>query len=483
MRDINRTKSNRSSLVWMISFLLLVVIFYWLDQNPFFQEAVVARLARWTARGTVFILTLLGLEVNLSGTTVTGPALRLEIAKSCSGSFVFLMYAAAVIPFPVFWKSRLKGLLLGFLTLLAVNLLRTSLIVLVVSRFPGALWTFHIIVGQALVIVAMMGVFLWWVKNAHGETAPSFFGNSRAILRFLLLFGFGYVVCYGLYQVFLESRLGLFVNHLIQIHLEWLLTVIHNHILSRRHASFSPVNVRLVEGCLSSPIVVLFAAVVFAWPARWWKRLMVIFLGFIPFFYGYHLVRAVLVSLTLGFQSKEVNLVYNFYGQVFLFLFLLGGLAYYRCSRQKTMPYGKYLRQSVVACLVALTVAFGLGWLNDHWLTPWLVKMTSDGKVLAYDPEQAVSTMPAVWTFIWLVLAGSTPHVTIKRKMAFGFSGVLAASILYAAIVILLETFHLAPHKGLLKLFVIILPAAVYGLVAWFCRKNVDDLEENRTDA
>ena len=475
MRDINRTKSNRSSLVWMIGFLLLIGFFYWLDQNSFFQEAVVERLARWTARGTVFILTLLGLDVTLSGTTVSAPDLRLEIAKSCSGSFVFLMYMAAVIPFPVPWKSRLKGLLMGLLTLLAVNLLRTSLIILVVSRFPGSLWTFHIIVGQALVIVAMMGVFLWWVKNSHGETGPSFFGNSRAIIRFLLLFGFGYVAGYGLYQVFLESRLGIFVNHLIQIHLEWFLTVIHTFILSRRHSWFSPVNVRLVEGCLSSPVVVLFAAVVFAWPARWWKRLLVIFVGFIPFFYGYHFVRAVLVSFTLGFQSKEINLVYNFYGQSLLFLFFLGFLGYYRCAVRKEMSYGKYLGQSVCACLLALPVAFGLGWLNNHGLTPWLVGMVSDKGGLAYDPEQAVSTMPAVWTFIWLVLVGSTPHLAIKRKIVFGFSGVLGAFVLYTAIVIFVEIFHLAPHKGLLKLFVIILPVALYGLSVWFCRKNVDD--------
>ncbi|EFK05368.1 conserved hypothetical protein [delta proteobacterium NaphS2] len=219
----------------------------------------------------------------------------------------------------------------------------------------------------------------------------------------------------------------------------------------------------LVEGCLSSPVVVLLAAVVFAWPAGWGKRLMVIFLGFLPFFfYGYHLVRAVLVSLTLGFQSKEVNLVYNFYGQAFLFFFLLGFLGYCRCAVQKEMSYGKYLEQSVCAFLVALPVAFGLGWLNNHGLTPWLVRMVSDRKVLAYDPEQAVSTMPAVWTFIWLVLVGSTPQFTIRKKAVFGVSGILAILILYAAIVLLFETFHLAPHKGLLKLFVIILPAVVY---------------------
>jgi hypothetical protein len=257
--------------------------------------------------------------------------------------------------------------------------------------------------------------------------------------------------------------------------LEWFLTVIRTHVLSRQHSSFSPVNVRLVEGCLSSPVVVLFAAVVFAWPARWWKRLLVIFLGFIPFFYGYHLVRAVLLSLTLGFQTKEVNLVYNFYGQAFLVLFLLGFLGYYRCAVQREMSCGKYLRQVFISCLIALPVAFGMGWLSSHGLTPWLVKIVSDRAVLAYNPEQAVSTMPGVWTFIWLVLVGSTPHLAIKRKMVFGFSGVLAAFILYATIVILFEIFHLAPHKGLLKLFVTILPAAVYGAAACFCQRNVDD--------
>lgn len=466
MNEINRSENpprGRSSLVWIISFLLLMAFFYWLDQNPFFQEAVVARLARWTARGTVFILGLLGLELNLTGTTITGPALRLEIAESCSGSFVFLMYAAAVIPFPVPWKSRLKGLLMGLLTLVAVNLLRTSLIVLVVSRFPGSLWTFHIIIGQALVIVSMMGVFLWWVRHTHGETSHFLLRDNRAILRFVLLFGVGYLAGYGLYRVFLESPLGVFVNNLIRIHVEWILTFVQTHISSGHLFLFSPVHVKLVEGCLSSPVVVILAAVVFAWPAGWWKRLLVILLGFIPFFYGYHLIRAILLAMTLGAQSKEINLVYNFYGQVFLFLFLLSVLVYYRCSRQEAMSYGKYLRQSVLACLVALPVAFGLGWLNKHGLTPWLVKMVSDRAVLTYDPEQAVSTMPEVWTFIWLVLVGSTPHLTIKRKMVFGFSGVLAAFILYAAIVILFETFHLAPHKGILKLFVIILPAAVYG--------------------
>ncbi len=465
MDEINRRESrqrDRSSLVWIISFLLLMAFFYWLDQNSWFQATAVARLSRWTARGTVFLLKLLGLQLNLAGSTITGPALRVEIAKSCSGTFVFLMFAAAVIPFPVPWKARLKGLFMGLVTLLLINLLRTSLIVLVVSRFPGALWTFHIVIGQVMVIAAMMGVFLWWAKGSHEKTLFTFLGNNRAIVRALLLFCAGYVIGYGLYGIFLESPLGLFVDKQILIHLEWIQSLISTHVPGRGATSWAPVPVQLVEGCLSSPVVVLLAAVVFAWPARWWKRMLIILLGFIPFFYGYHLLRAVLVSLTLGVQSKDVNLVYNFYGQVFLILFMLGALAYVRCTRQKTLSYGKYLRQSALACLMALVAALGVGWLFDNELTPWLVRIVSGTSNLAFDPEHAVSTMPAIWTFVWLALVGSTPHLATQRKIMLGALGLTALLILYAAIVILFETFHMAPHKGLLKLFVILLPFGVY---------------------
>jgi exosortase/archaeosortase family protein len=478
MNDVNGRKNHstdRSSLVWIVFFLVLMGFFYYLDQTPWFQEVVLARLARWTAGGTVFILCFLGLQLNLAGSTIIGPAMRVEIAASCSGSLVFLMFAAAVIPFPAPWKTRLKGLMMGLLTLLIINLLRTSLIVLVVSRFPGSLWTFHIVIGQVMVIAAMMGVFLWWAKNTHGETSFAFFKNNRAILRVLLLFSIGYGAAYSLYQVFLASPLGLFVSRLIEIHMKWVLSFFNTHFFSGHLPSFSPVSVKLVAGCLSSPIVVLLAAVVFAWPAKWWKRFLVIFLGFIPFFYGYHLLRAVLVSLTLGLQTKNVNLVYNFYGQVFLMLFLFGVLAYFKCSRQNVMSYKKYLTQLALSCLVALPAAAFLAWLANHWLTPLLLRDISGSTVPSFDPEQVVSTMLPVWAFIWLVLVGTTPDLALPRKSLMGLMGVLVALLLYALALILFETFHLAPHKGLLKLFVILLPFAGYRFCQLFPLKERTD--------
>ncbi len=484
MKTLSRRKNHpldRSGFVWILSFLLLIGFFYWLDRNPWFQEVVVARLSLWTAGGTAFILSVLGLKLNVVGSTVTGPAMRLEIADSCTGSFVFLMFAAAVIPFPSPWKARVKGLLMGLGTLLLVNLLRTSLIVLMVSRFPDSLWTFHIIVGQVMVIAAMIGVFLWWTKNSGEESLFPFLKDNRTIFRTVLLFCVGYVLGYGLYQIFLESSLGLFIKRLIETHTFRILSIFNAHFVGGGLSSFAATPVRLVEGCLSSPVVVLLAAVAMAWPARWWKRGLVIILGFIPFFYGYHLLRAVLVSLTLGLQAKDVNLVYNFYGQVFLVLFLFGGLGYFRCSREKIMSYGNYLLQFVFSCLVALPAAVLLGWLAHHRLTPLLLNEISGATVLAFDPEQIVSTMLSVQTFIWWVLVGTTPNLTPAKKSLLSLLGVLVFPALYVLTVMLFETFHMAPHKGLLKLFVILLPFGVYGV--FFRVKAAFRSEKSRRNA
>lgn len=70
--------------------------------------------------------------------------------------------------------------------------------------------------------------------------------------------------------------------------------------------------------------------------------------------------------------------------------------------------------------------------------------------------------MLSVQTFIWLTLMGITPDLTLLRKSVLGLLGIVAALALYASTVILFETFQLAPHKGLLKLFVILLPFVVY---------------------
>ena len=440
-------------------------VFYWIDQSSWFQELVLDKLSLFTANATAWILSFIGLHLQQTGVTLITPTGPVKVAESCTGSFVFLMFAAAILPFPFSWKSRLKGLALGFLTLLLINLFRTSLIVLVVSRFPGSLWTLHIVVGQIMVIAGMMGVFLWWLKGNRQEILLPFLRSNKKIFRALSLFTIGYLGGYWLYHIFLESPLGIFVKKLIETHMLWITSSLNDLFFHTHLPQLSAYPVRLIEGCLSSPMVVVFVAVIFAWPTRWWKRSLIILLGFVPFFYLYHLIRVILISVTLGIQSSEGNFAYNFYGQIFLSLTLFALVAYFWCSTKKSISYGKFFVLFMTSALIAALAVSGAGWLARHLLIPFLTERITGSAALSYNPEQAVSFTLDLQIFIWVSLVGLTPGLTWTRKLLIGFFGVLIAIFAFAAGVTAMETLHLTPHKGLYKLSVILLPFAAY----YFC--------------
>ena len=462
---------NKQSIRWVVLFCVLIGAFYWLDQSLWFHQVILSRLSRLNANATAWVLSFLGLHVETTNGTVITASGRFEIAESCTGSFVFMMYAAAILPFPSPWKSRLSGLLLGFVTLLLINLFRTSLIILAVSRFPQSFWSFHVIIGQTLVIVGMMAVFLRWLKNNQQDGQPSFLNNNRAILRTLALFSIGYICGYWLYRLFLDSSFGFLVKALIESHSYWIMAVLNDTFFLNHPLNFSFQQIRLVEGCLSSPMVVVFAAVVFAWPTNWWKRGAIILLGFVPFFYVYHLFRAILVSAALGFQPKEINFIYNFYGQTILTIALFALIAYSWCSKRKAISYGKFLRLFAVSGLMGIVAAFGLGWIALHIIIPCLTNRISGSPLLSYNPDQTISTMTGVQVFIWLSLVGITPGLGWAEKGIAGLLGILAALLCLICVVLLIETFQLAPHKGFFKIVVILLPFVVYYLWRFSAKK------------
>lgn len=453
---------NKEKFRWIASFGVLAGIFYWISQSQWFREIISDRLAVLNAGATTWALSLLGVRLQQAGATVVTPAIPVEIAESCTGSLVFMILAAAILPFPVSWKSRLRGITLGFLALVLINLFRTSLIILVVSRYPGSLWTWHIVIGQVVVITGITGFFLWWAKDSQQDVLFSFLRNNRTIFHALFLFSIGYLCGYQAYRIFLESAVGLYVKGHIETHTSWILASLTHLPLQNHLSQSSSYRVNLIEGCLSSPMVVLFVAVVFAWPARWWKRFLIISLGFIPFFYLYHLIRALLIAGTLGIQPKQMNFVYNFYGQLFLCAAIIGWMAYFWCSAKKSLSYRRFSALFLTSAPIAAFAGSGIGWLARHTMIPFLTQMIAGSISLSYDPEQAVSLTPDLQIFLWISLVGTTPGLKTARKGLFSALGILAALFVFTMGVAAMETFHLAPHKGLYKLLVVLTPFAVY---------------------
>jgi exosortase/archaeosortase family protein len=440
-------------------------LFYWLDHTRWFQVVVLEKLARLNAGAAALGLSLLGLGLKQTGTALTSSSGTIEIARSCTGSFVFMIFAAAMIPLPVPWKARLLGLLGGLVVLTGINLLRLSLILLVTSRFPEALWALHAIFGQVIVIASMLLFFLWWTKRVKNRLFFSVTQSNRMIYKTIFLFIIGYLGGYWLYGVFLESPTGFFVKQLIAGHASWLADAMGKTFFFCSGVAYTPPTVNLIEGCLSSPMVVFFAAMIFAWPGAWKKKLLIIFLGFVPFFYAYHLLRAMLIVATLGIQTRENNIAYHLYGQVMLALFLLVLAAFFRDSRPDSASTHKPAWRLLIGGAVGVVLGVGAVFLSNGILAPLLTRAISGTRELSYDPQQTISLMPGLQVFIWTTLMWIIPGLESRKKWIGVCLGIIGTFLIFAGFITVVEIFRLTPHVGIVKLGVVLLPFLIYGIL------------------
>jgi len=301
---------------WLTGFGLLTFLFLWAERTHWFARTVLPSLSFLSAGAAHHGLSLLGIPTQWNGEVLQTADASFEIAGSCTGAAVMLMYAAAVLPFPASWKHRLAGALAGMFALFALNTVRAVLIVAVGSRFPQAVWGLHVIVGQALVIAGAMALFFLWAGSSRTGHVPGLGPGLRAPAVFLALFLLGFLGSYAIYRELLQSPLGRWTQEKVVAHAAWLLSWTGQASARELVLKTSSGTVRLIQGCLSSPLVVVASAVAFAWPAPWWKKLALISLGFVPFYYFYHLLRTVAVVMVLSAQGggKELNTAYNFRG-------------------------------------------------------------------------------------------------------------------------------------------------------------------------
>jgi len=96
-----------------------------------------------------------------------------SIATGCDGIDAFLMLVGAVLVFPMPWRKKVKGALLGSALLFVVNLLRIVALWYCLRYWPSFFDTLHLAVGQTVVIVAAVAFFAGWVGLFAGpESGP-----------------------------------------------------------------------------------------------------------------------------------------------------------------------------------------------------------------------------------------------------------------------------------------------------------------------
>lgn len=87
-----------------------------------------------------------------------------SIQPGCNGVEAMICLTAAIVAFPASWKSKLIGLIFGFLAIQTLNILRIiSLFYLLQWDKEWFEWA-HLYLWQALIILDALVVFIIWVR-------------------------------------------------------------------------------------------------------------------------------------------------------------------------------------------------------------------------------------------------------------------------------------------------------------------------------
>ena len=104
-----------------------------------------------------------GGDVSASRNLVMIPGFAVRILEPCNAVEATLVLCAAMLAFPTAWRYRLKGALLGVLTIHSLNMIRVISLVYL-GAYDRSLFDWaHQYMWEVLIILDILIVFLLWV--------------------------------------------------------------------------------------------------------------------------------------------------------------------------------------------------------------------------------------------------------------------------------------------------------------------------------
>jgi exosortase H (IPTLxxWG-CTERM-specific) len=151
---------------YLLIFLGLMVVLFVFQLSPWGQAYVVLPFTGWIAQLSAWLLQLWDPQVLAQGKIIwnTENQFAVSIEAGCNGVEAGIILISAMLAFPAPLKAKLMGILIGNLTVQALNLLR------IVSLFYLGQWDetlfewAHLYVWQALIMLDVLVVFLVWLR-------------------------------------------------------------------------------------------------------------------------------------------------------------------------------------------------------------------------------------------------------------------------------------------------------------------------------
>ena len=139
---------------------LALATYYVSIDSPFLEP-----FSQGTAQSLALLLSSVGMDVRSSGILVISDQLSVALAPGCTPAPLLLLYLGAVLGYPSAPSAKIKGALLGIGVLTFLNFIRVTSLFLFGTYYPLLLDVMHVLVTQSLLILAAVGLWLFWVQR------------------------------------------------------------------------------------------------------------------------------------------------------------------------------------------------------------------------------------------------------------------------------------------------------------------------------
>jgi exosortase H (IPTLxxWG-CTERM-specific) len=158
---------------FFLLFIFVGLTAYGLVYLPPVREHVIGPFTEAITYIAGWLIRLFGGQVQIHGNMLSIPGFAVEILDMCNGVEATLILWAALLAFPAPWLYKGKGLLIGTLSIHALNIIRIiSLLYLGAYNERWFHWV-HWYLWDALIMLDILIVFLAWIRLTPVRELPN----------------------------------------------------------------------------------------------------------------------------------------------------------------------------------------------------------------------------------------------------------------------------------------------------------------------
>ena len=162
----DKWEKNKKSYIFILSILIFGVFSFWLTSQEFFDK-LAQPLLNFYATISNWILIVLGQGTRASSESIFSSEFSIQIKKGCDAIAPMILYTLSILFFPVKWKHKPKGILIGIALLFLLNILRIVSLYLTGKYIPSIFDMMHTDIWQILFIIFTLYLWLVWLRKVN----------------------------------------------------------------------------------------------------------------------------------------------------------------------------------------------------------------------------------------------------------------------------------------------------------------------------